>query len=111
MTALFLHHAVVDLHCFGGFVATHMFGLARTTNDIDFISLAPNHWWTRLVEIAKVRGSISGTVSKRMKLAVESAKNEPGQRAYKVKQAGGTPRSPPPPRLGAGIITVTGDHS
>jgi hypothetical protein len=56
-----------------------------TTNDIDFISLAPNHWRTRLVEIAKVRGSISGTVSKRMNLAVESAKNEQGQRAYKVK--------------------------
>ena len=27
----------VELHCFGGFVVTHMFGLARTTNDIDFI--------------------------------------------------------------------------
>jgi len=78
MTALSLHHAVVDLHCFGGFVVAHMFGLARTTNDIDFISPAPNHWRTQLVEIAKVRGFISGTVSKRMKRSVESAKGRAG---------------------------------
>lgn len=45
------------------------------------------------VEIAKItkwqphtiRGFISGTVSKKMKLAVESASNEQGQRVYKVK--------------------------
>lgn len=42
----------VELHCFGGFVVTLMYGLARTTSDIDFISLVPNHWRTQLVEIA-----------------------------------------------------------
>jgi hypothetical protein len=42
----------VELHCFGGFVVTQMYGLARTTSDIDFISLVPNHWRTHLVEIA-----------------------------------------------------------
>ena len=42
----------VELHCFGGFVVTQMYGLARTTSDIDFISLVPNHWRSQLVEIA-----------------------------------------------------------
>ena len=32
-----------------------------------------------------IRGFISGTVSKKMKLAVESTKNEQGERVYKVK--------------------------
>jgi hypothetical protein len=44
-------------------------------------------------EIAKVtkwqphtiRGFISGTISKKMKLAVESVRNEQGERVYKVK--------------------------
>jgi hypothetical protein len=44
-------------------------------------------------EIAKVtkwqphtiRGFVSGTISKKMKLAVESVRNEQGERVYKVK--------------------------
>jgi Nucleotidyltransferase of unknown function (DUF6036) len=32
----------VALHCFGGFVLIHAYGVARTTNDVDFISLIPN---------------------------------------------------------------------
>ena len=32
----------IELHCFGGFVAVHAYGVARTTNDVDFISLALN---------------------------------------------------------------------
>ncbi len=34
--------APVELHCFGGFVATHLYGVGRTTNDVDFVSLVPN---------------------------------------------------------------------
>jgi hypothetical protein len=32
----------VQLHCFGGFVATQFYGVARDTSDIDFLSVAPN---------------------------------------------------------------------
>jgi hypothetical protein len=32
-----------------------------------------------------IRGFISGTISKKMKLAVESVRNEKGERVYKVK--------------------------
>jgi hypothetical protein len=32
----------VELHCFGGFSVIHAYGVARTTNDVDFISLVPN---------------------------------------------------------------------
>jgi hypothetical protein len=32
-----------------------------------------------------IRGFISGTISKKMKLAVESVRNEQGERVYKVK--------------------------
>lgn len=37
-----LLHEPVELHCFGGFVLIHAYGVARTTNDVDFISLVPN---------------------------------------------------------------------
>jgi hypothetical protein len=42
----------VELHCFGGFVVTHLYGVARTTSDVDFLSVVPNHWRARLAEIA-----------------------------------------------------------
>lgn len=31
-----------QLHCCGGFVATQMYGVARTTSDVDFLSVVPN---------------------------------------------------------------------
>lgn len=31
----------VRLHCFGGFAVIHAYGVARTTNDCDFVSLIP----------------------------------------------------------------------
>ncbi|MGA2150289.1 MAG: DUF6036 family nucleotidyltransferase [Bryobacteraceae bacterium] len=32
----------VRLHCCGGFVVTQLYGVARTTSDVDFLSVAPN---------------------------------------------------------------------
>jgi hypothetical protein len=32
----------VQLHCCGGFVATQLYGVARTTSDVDFIGIVPN---------------------------------------------------------------------
>ena len=42
----------LELHCFGGFTLIHAYGIARTTNDIDFISLVPHSALTRLCELA-----------------------------------------------------------
>jgi hypothetical protein len=41
----------VHLHCCGGFVVTQLYGVARTTSDIDFLGVVPN-LWSRLIEIA-----------------------------------------------------------
>jgi hypothetical protein len=32
----------VHLHCCGGFVVTQLYGVARTTNDVDFLAVVPN---------------------------------------------------------------------
>lgn len=32
----------VELHCLGGFALVHAYGVARTTNDVDFISVIPH---------------------------------------------------------------------
>jgi hypothetical protein len=32
----------VQLHCCGGFVATQLYGIARTTSDVDFLGVVPN---------------------------------------------------------------------
>ena len=32
----------VQLHCFGGFVVTQIYGVARATSDVDFLSVVPN---------------------------------------------------------------------
>jgi hypothetical protein len=32
----------VHLHCCGGFVATQLYGVARTTSDVDFLGVVPN---------------------------------------------------------------------
>jgi hypothetical protein len=32
----------VQLHCRGGFVATQIYGIARTTSDVDFLGVVPN---------------------------------------------------------------------
>jgi Nucleotidyltransferase of unknown function (DUF6036) len=34
----------VQLHCCGGFVATQLYGVARTTSDVDFLCVVPNAW-------------------------------------------------------------------
>lgn len=41
----------VQLHCCGGFVATHTYGVARTTSDVDFLGVVPSVW-RNLTEIA-----------------------------------------------------------
>jgi hypothetical protein len=40
----------VHLHCCGGFVVTQLYGVARTTSDIDFLAAVPNVQ-SRLTEI------------------------------------------------------------
>jgi hypothetical protein len=30
------------VHCCGGFVATQIYGIARTTSDVDFLGVVPN---------------------------------------------------------------------
>jgi hypothetical protein len=42
----------VILHCFGGFVLIYLYGVARTTNDCDFVSLIPNPLLPTIAEIA-----------------------------------------------------------
>ena len=42
----------VALHCFGGFVLIHAYGVARTTNDVDFISLIPHPLRNKIAELA-----------------------------------------------------------
>jgi hypothetical protein len=32
----------IQLHCCGGFVVTQLYGVARTTSDIDFLGIVPN---------------------------------------------------------------------
>lgn len=32
----------IALHCFGGFALIHAYDVARTTNDVDFISVVPS---------------------------------------------------------------------
>lgn len=34
----------VQLHCCGGFVLTQLYGVARTTGDVDFLGVVPNVW-------------------------------------------------------------------
>lgn len=34
----------VQLHCCGGFVVTQVYGVARTTSDVDFLGVVPNVW-------------------------------------------------------------------
>jgi hypothetical protein len=45
-----------ELHCCGGFIVIYSYGVARTTNDVDFISLVPNQLRERLSELGG-RGS------------------------------------------------------
>jgi hypothetical protein len=48
----------IHLHCFGGFVMTQMYGIARTTSDVDFVSLAPNKMRTWLAETGGQRSEL-----------------------------------------------------
>src|SRR5215472_17107360 len=34
----------IHLHCCGGFVVTQLYGVARTTSDVDFIGVVPSVW-------------------------------------------------------------------
>jgi hypothetical protein len=40
----------VQLHCCGGFVVTQLYGVARTTSDVDFLGVVPN-LSDRLIEV------------------------------------------------------------
>ncbi len=42
----------LELHCLGGFVITLLYGLERSTADVDVISVIPRHWASELLEIA-----------------------------------------------------------
>src|SRR5262249_1507540 len=42
----------VALHCFGGFVLIYAYQVARTTNDVDFISVNPNPLRKELSDLA-----------------------------------------------------------
>ncbi len=41
----------VELHCCGGFIVIHSYGVARTTNDIDFIAVIPHRILQRLRDL------------------------------------------------------------
>jgi hypothetical protein len=42
----------VELHCFGGFVITMLYGLARTTVDVDVLPAIKRSAWRRLADLA-----------------------------------------------------------
>ena len=42
----------VELHCLGGFVVIHVYGVARTTNDCDFIAWIPTDSGKVLLDLA-----------------------------------------------------------
>ncbi|MEQ1935690.1 MAG: DUF6036 family nucleotidyltransferase [Fimbriimonadaceae bacterium] len=42
----------IAIHCFGGFVLIHVYGVARTTNDIGYIGLIPRPMQSKLTELA-----------------------------------------------------------
>lgn len=42
----------VALHCLGGFVVIHVYGVARTTNDCDFIAWIPADSGAELLQLA-----------------------------------------------------------
>jgi len=52
-------HEEVALHLCGGFVATQLYGVARTTSDVDFLTVVPN-LRANLVEIAGKGSSLHG---------------------------------------------------
>lgn len=43
----------VDLHCLGGFVVTQVYGLARTTSDVDVLMFTPKTEAVRLIDLGK----------------------------------------------------------
>src|ERR1039457_5385695 len=42
----------VELHCVGGFVLTAVYGIPRTTNDLDYITATPSQAYEELNRIA-----------------------------------------------------------
>ncbi len=42
----------IEFHCLGGFVITLLYGLERTTSDVDVISVTPRQTVSHLIEIA-----------------------------------------------------------
>jgi len=57
----------VHLHCCGGFVVTQLYGVARTTSDVDFLGVVPNVW-SRLTEI----GGKGSTLHKKHKIYLDA---------------------------------------
>jgi len=57
----------VAVHCFAGFVLIHAYGAARTTNDVDFISVAPNPLRQTLCEL----GGIGSALHKKHKVYLD----------------------------------------
>jgi len=58
----------VEVHCLGGFVLIHAYGVARTTNDVDFISLVPNPLGRTLCEL----GGIGSALHRKHKVYLDS---------------------------------------
>lgn len=47
----------IEFHCLGGFVVTLLYGLERTTSDLDVISVTPHQIVSELIEFAG-KGSV-----------------------------------------------------
>src|SRR5215831_14971191 len=67
----------LELHCIGGFTIIHAYGVARPTNDIDFIRLIPHPMFSKLCELG---GQASG-LHKKHKLYLEKMYSSPRQPA------------------------------
>lgn len=44
--------APVELHCLGGFVLTLLYGVPRSTSDLDYISIVPKYAFNEIEELA-----------------------------------------------------------
>lgn len=51
----------IDLHCFGGFVVTNLYGISRSTNDLDVLSITPRTHLDKLLSIAGRNSSLHRT--------------------------------------------------
>ncbi len=51
----------VDIHCIGGFVISQVYGLGRTTSDLDFVEAIPR---ARIIELERMAGRGSALARK-----------------------------------------------